>query len=199
VQLARSVRGHVALEHRRHLADQIAEQGPLVQRLRERAGHVRRDFVEGPDGVRCAAKLESVRTDVTDLMTDGVTWRSVERVRAPVRLMRAERGMFDDESATVTAPAASPRRWPDSHSQTPRAPERAGGQLGGVASGSTCPGSGAPSGGVGAGASAAACLRASLLASLRSLRSRSAFSRLSFANVVFFFALDANGSRFRVV
>lgn len=49
---------------------------------------VRRDFVEAPDGVRCAAKLESVRTDVTDLMADGVTWRSVERVRAPVRLMR---------------------------------------------------------------------------------------------------------------
>ena len=47
-------------------------------------------------------------------------------------------------------------------------------------------------------AAAAACLRASRLASLRSLRSRSAFSRLSFANVVFFFALDANGSRFRV-
>jgi lipase len=58
---------------------------------------VRRDFVEAPDGVRCAAKLESVRTDVTDLMADGVTWRSVERVRAPVRLMRAERGMFDDD------------------------------------------------------------------------------------------------------
>jgi pimeloyl-ACP methyl ester carboxylesterase len=58
---------------------------------------VHHDFVVGPDGVRCAAKLEAVRTDVTDLMNDGVTWRSVERVRAPVRLMRAERGMFDDD------------------------------------------------------------------------------------------------------
>jgi lipase len=58
---------------------------------------VRRDFVEGPDGVRCAARLESVRTDVTDLMTDGVTWKSVERVQAPVRVMRAERGLFDDD------------------------------------------------------------------------------------------------------
>jgi lipase len=57
----------------------------------------RRDFVVAPDGVRCAARLESVRTDVTDLMTDGVTWRSVERVRAPVRVMRAERGMYDDD------------------------------------------------------------------------------------------------------
>jgi lipase len=59
--------------------------------------YVHHDFVVAADGVRCAAKLEAVRTDVTDLMKDGVTWRSVERVRAPVRLMRAERGMFDDD------------------------------------------------------------------------------------------------------
>jgi hypothetical protein len=39
--------------------------------------------------------------------------------------------------------------------------------------------------------SAAACLRASFRACLRSLRSRTAFSRLIFAIVVFFFELDA--------
>jgi pimeloyl-ACP methyl ester carboxylesterase len=58
---------------------------------------VRRDFVEEEDGVRCVAKLEPVRTDVTDVMVDGQTWTAVTRVRAPVRLMRAERGMYDDD------------------------------------------------------------------------------------------------------
>jgi pimeloyl-ACP methyl ester carboxylesterase len=58
---------------------------------------VRRDFVEDKDGVRCVVKLESVRTDVTDVMCDGRTWTSVTRVRAPVRLMRAERGLYDDD------------------------------------------------------------------------------------------------------
>jgi lipase len=60
------------------------------------AAFVGRDYVEAPDGVRCAARLEPVRTDVTDLMTDGRTWTAVERVQAPVRVMRAERGMYDD-------------------------------------------------------------------------------------------------------
>ena len=41
------------------------------------------------------------------------------------------------------------------------------------------------------GGTAAACFRASLLACLRSRRSRTAFSRLSFAIVVFFFELEA--------
>jgi lipase len=58
---------------------------------------VLRDFVEGEDGVRCVAKLHAVRTDVTDLMFDGRTWTSVTRVRAPVRLLRAERGLYDDD------------------------------------------------------------------------------------------------------
>jgi pimeloyl-ACP methyl ester carboxylesterase len=55
------------------------------------------DFVVDEDGVRCAAKLKAVRDDVTDVMCDGRTWTSVTRVRAPVRLMRAERGLYDDE------------------------------------------------------------------------------------------------------
>jgi lipase len=58
---------------------------------------VRRDFVEAEDGVRCIANLKAVRTDVEDLMFDAVTWTSVTRVRAPVRLMRAERGLYDDD------------------------------------------------------------------------------------------------------
>jgi lipase len=58
---------------------------------------VRCDFVEDEDGVRCVVKLKAVRTDVTDLMFDGRTWQSVTRVGAPVRLMRAERGLYDDD------------------------------------------------------------------------------------------------------
>ena len=58
---------------------------------------VHRDFVEDGDGVHCVAILKSVRTDVADLMFDGLTWTSVTRVRAPVRVMRAERGLYNDE------------------------------------------------------------------------------------------------------
>jgi lipase len=58
---------------------------------------VRRDFVQDRDGVRCGAALEAVRTDVTDIMSDGLTWSAITRVAAPVRLLRAERGMYDDE------------------------------------------------------------------------------------------------------
>lgn len=58
---------------------------------------VRRDFVQDSGGVRCAANLEAVRQDVSDVMLDGLTWTAVKRVVAPVRLLRAERGMYDDE------------------------------------------------------------------------------------------------------
>jgi lipase len=55
------------------------------------------DFVEEEGRVRCAVNVNVVLADVADLTFDGVTWRAVTRVRAPVRLMRAERGMYDDE------------------------------------------------------------------------------------------------------
>jgi lipase len=55
------------------------------------------DFVVGAEGVRPVAVLKSVRADVSDIMLDGRTWTSAVRVRAPLRLMRAERGMYDDD------------------------------------------------------------------------------------------------------
>jgi lipase len=58
---------------------------------------VHRDFVVDEQGVRCVAKVKVVLTDVQDLMLDGRTWKAVTRVRAPVRLMRAERGLYDDD------------------------------------------------------------------------------------------------------
>jgi pimeloyl-ACP methyl ester carboxylesterase len=58
---------------------------------------IRCDFVEDEDGVRCVVNQKAVLADITDLMVDGLTWKSVTRLRAPVRLMRAERGMYDDD------------------------------------------------------------------------------------------------------
>jgi pimeloyl-ACP methyl ester carboxylesterase len=58
---------------------------------------VRSDFVEDEHGVRCKVKMKAVLTDIANLTFDGVTRTSVTRVRAPVRLLRAERGLFDDD------------------------------------------------------------------------------------------------------
>jgi lipase len=58
---------------------------------------VRRDFVEEEDGVHCVANLTAVLTDIANLTFDGRSRTSIKRVRAPVRLMRAERGLFDDD------------------------------------------------------------------------------------------------------
>jgi pimeloyl-ACP methyl ester carboxylesterase len=58
---------------------------------------VRCDFVEDKEGVRCVVKMKAVLTDIANLTFDGVTRTSVMRARVPVRLMRAERGLFDDD------------------------------------------------------------------------------------------------------
>jgi lipase len=58
---------------------------------------VRSDFVADENGVRCVVKQKAAMTDVQDLLFDRLTRKSVTRLRAPVRLMRAERGMFDDD------------------------------------------------------------------------------------------------------
>ena len=57
----------------------------------------RRDFVEDADGVRCVANREVLLTDAAEVVFDGVTWTAVTRVRAPVRLLRAARGLYDDD------------------------------------------------------------------------------------------------------
>ena len=58
---------------------------------------VRCDYVAGERGVRCIAKMDAALIDVQDLMFDGRTWHAISRSQAPVRLMRAERGMYDDD------------------------------------------------------------------------------------------------------
>jgi pimeloyl-ACP methyl ester carboxylesterase len=58
---------------------------------------VRSDFVADENGVRCVVKQKAAVSDIQDVMLDRLTWSSVTRVRAPVRLLRAERGLFDDD------------------------------------------------------------------------------------------------------
>jgi lipase len=55
------------------------------------------DFVEDENGVRCVVNQKAAVRDVEDVMLDRLTWSSVTRVSAPVRLLRAERGLFDDD------------------------------------------------------------------------------------------------------
>jgi pimeloyl-ACP methyl ester carboxylesterase len=58
---------------------------------------VRSDFVECEDGVRCVHNLNAILTDLANVTFDGLTRTSVLRARAPVRLVRAERGLLDDD------------------------------------------------------------------------------------------------------
>ena len=58
---------------------------------------VNSDYVRDENGVRCVANLDALMTDVRDLMFDRRTLHSVSEARVPVRVMRAERGMYDDD------------------------------------------------------------------------------------------------------
>jgi pimeloyl-ACP methyl ester carboxylesterase len=58
---------------------------------------VRCDYVEDEHGVRCVVNVDAVFADIGDLTFDRLTRTAVRRVRVPVRLMRAERGLFDDD------------------------------------------------------------------------------------------------------
>jgi pimeloyl-ACP methyl ester carboxylesterase len=55
------------------------------------------DMVQRGHVVRCTASAAAVATDSKDMMTDGVTRTALDRVRAPVHLLRAERGLIDTE------------------------------------------------------------------------------------------------------
>ena len=58
---------------------------------------VNSDYIQDEKGVHCVANLDALLTDVQDLIFDGRTWDSVSDAGVPIRLMRAERGMFDDD------------------------------------------------------------------------------------------------------
>jgi lipase len=59
--------------------------------------YARYDMVEAGHVVRCASVAAAVRADSKEMLTDDVTRTALDRVRAPVQLLRAERGVFDAE------------------------------------------------------------------------------------------------------
>jgi lipase len=58
--------------------------------------YARYDLVQNGRVARCAASAAAVRADSRDMVLDNVTRTALDRVRAPVQLLRAERGLFDD-------------------------------------------------------------------------------------------------------
>jgi pimeloyl-ACP methyl ester carboxylesterase len=59
--------------------------------------YARYDLVQEGSVARCAAAADAVRADSRDMLLDERTRTALDRVRAPVQLLRAERGLFDDD------------------------------------------------------------------------------------------------------
>jgi pimeloyl-ACP methyl ester carboxylesterase len=59
--------------------------------------YARYDLVEDGGVVRCAASAAAVRTDTREMVLDEGTRNALERVRTSAQLLRAERGLFDDD------------------------------------------------------------------------------------------------------
>jgi lipase len=59
--------------------------------------YARYDLVEEGRVARCVASAAAVRADSRDMVLDEATRTALERVRAPAQLLRAERGLFDDD------------------------------------------------------------------------------------------------------
>jgi pimeloyl-ACP methyl ester carboxylesterase len=74
--------------------------------------YARYDLVQTGNVARCGASAAAVRTDCREMILDDATRLALERVRAPVQLLRAERGMFDDEPL-ISAEAL--RKFADTH------------------------------------------------------------------------------------
>ena len=63
--------------------------------------YARYDLVEDGGVARCVASGEAVRTDSREMVLDEATRTALDRVSAPVQLLRAERGLFDDEDSPL--------------------------------------------------------------------------------------------------
>jgi lipase len=59
--------------------------------------YARYDVVDDGLAARCVASAEAVRTDSAEMVLDNANHTALERVHAPAQLLRAERGLFDDE------------------------------------------------------------------------------------------------------
>jgi pimeloyl-ACP methyl ester carboxylesterase len=59
--------------------------------------YARYDVVDDGRIARCAVSAAAVRTDSREMLLDERTRLALERVRAPVQLLRAERGLFNED------------------------------------------------------------------------------------------------------
>jgi lipase len=69
--------------------------------------YVRYDLVDDGNAVRCVASATAVRTDSAEMVLDDASRRALDRVGAqvPVHVLRAERGLFDDDDSPLIAAA----------------------------------------------------------------------------------------------
>lgn len=63
--------------------------------------YARYDLVMDGTVARCVCNAAAVRADTEELVGDQLTRTALERVLCPVRLLRAERGLFDDADAPL--------------------------------------------------------------------------------------------------
>jgi pimeloyl-ACP methyl ester carboxylesterase len=66
------------------------------------AAYAHYDLVEVRGAVRCSASAAAVRTDSTEMVLDDANRMALSRVRVAARLLRAERGLFDDDPLIPT-------------------------------------------------------------------------------------------------
>ncbi len=76
--------------------------------------YARYDLVEDGGVARCVASGEAVRTDSREMVLDDTTRTALDRVQAPVQLLRAERG--DDEDSPLI-PGDALRAFASGHAQ----------------------------------------------------------------------------------
>jgi lipase len=65
--------------------------------------YVRADLVGRPGALRSVVSEAAVRADGADLLRDEPTLSAAERLQVPVRLLRAPRGLLDDENPLIPA------------------------------------------------------------------------------------------------
>jgi lipase len=72
--------------------------------------YARYDMVSDGRSVGCVVSEEAVRFDGYDLLTDEDTRTALDRVRAPIRVMRAARGLRDDNQRMLPDVGLEPFR-----------------------------------------------------------------------------------------
>lgn len=76
--------------------------------------YARYDLRADGEAVRCVASAAAVQADSEEMVLDHATRTALERVHAPVWLLRADRGLFDDADSPLIA-AGELRRFAATH------------------------------------------------------------------------------------